>query len=458
MTERSNWKSRLGFILASAGAAVGLGAIWKFPYLAGSNGGSVFMFPYIVISFTIGLALLIAEMAIGRAGKGNIVSAYTRIGGKGWAFFGYIGVLTGFCVLCFYSAIGGWTISYTVDAILGNGLVADQNALGAHFGALVSNPYIAIGYQALFLFFTGWVVAYDISKGIERLSKVLMPLLFVLVLIVIVRGVTIPGAEKGLSYLFSWSPEAFSWEGLLAAMGFTFFSLCVGCGCMLTYGSYLSKESNLITGCAWITFLATAASILGGLMIMPAVFAFNLNPSAGPGLTFMTMPAVFAQLPAGQLFAIAFYLCLVVAAITSSVSLLELVVAFMVEKWQMPRVRAVIAASFALLFVGSFCGLSFGPLADFKIAGRTIFDNFDFLTSNLSLPIGGLVVCMLVGLKAWKQMREEIRLGSHVSDTFMQVFRFMITVASPILILTILISGTVADQVIMLVILITSWL
>ena len=145
MTERSNWKSRLGFILASAGAAVGLGAIWKFPYLAGSNGGSVFMFPYIVISFTIGLALLIAEMAIGRAGKGNIVSAYTRIGGKGWAFFGYIGVLTGFCVLCFYSAIGGWTISYTVDAILGNGLVADQNALGAHFGALVSCFYSSQG-------------------------------------------------------------------------------------------------------------------------------------------------------------------------------------------------------------------------------------------------------------------------------------------------------------------------
>ena len=235
--QRSNWKSRLGFILASAGAAVGLGAIWKFPYLAGSNGGSVFMFPYIIISFTIGLALLIAEIAIGRTGKGDIVTAYGRIGGKGWAIWGYIGVLTGFCVLCFYSAIGGWTLSYTVDAFLGNGLVTNQDELNAHFGALVSNPYIAIGYQALFLFLTAWVVAYDISKGIERISKVLMPLLLVLVLIVIARGVTIPGAEKGLEYLFSWSPEAFSWEGLLAAMGFTFFSLCVGCGCSLTYGS-----------------------------------------------------------------------------------------------------------------------------------------------------------------------------------------------------------------------------
>ncbi len=441
--QRSNWKSRLGFILASAGAAVGLGAIWKFPYLAGSNGGSVFMFPYIIISFTIGLALLIAEIAIGRTGKGDIVTAYGRIGGKGWAIWGYIGVLTGFCVLCFYSAIGGWTLSYTVDAFLGNGLMTNQDELNAHFGALVSNPYIAIGYQALFLFLTAWVVAYDISKGIERISKVLMPLLLVLVLIVIARGVTIPGAEKGLEYLFSWSPEAFSWEGLLAAMGFTFFSLCVGCGCMLTYGSYLAKDSNLLSGCAWITFLATLASILGGLMIMPAVFAFNLNPSAGPGLTFLTMPAVFAQLPGGQFFAIAFYLCLVVAAITSSVSMLELVVAFMVEQWRMTRIGAVAASSLAMLVVGSFCGLSFGPLADFKIAGRTIFDNFDFLTSNISLPVGGLVVCMLVSVKAWDLMKEEIRCGSNVSSTFMNAFRWVIMIACPLLILTVLITGLI---------------
>ncbi len=441
MAQRSNWKSRMGFILASAGAAVGLGAIWKFPYLAGSNGGSVFMFPYIVLSFTVGLALLIAEIAIGRSGKGDIVTAYTRIAGRGWAIWGYLGVLTGFCVLCFYSAIGGWTLSYTVDAILGNGLVADQSQLNAHFGALVSNPYIAIGYQALFLFFTAWVVAYDISKGIERLSKVLMPLLLVLVLIVIVRGVTIPGAEKGLEYLFSWSPEAFSWEGLLAAMGFMFFSLCVGCGCMLTYGSYLSKDTNLISGCAWITFLATLASILGGLMVMPAVFAFNLNPSAGPGLTFLTMPAVFAQLPAGQLFAVAFYLCLVVAAITSSVSLLELVVAFMVDQWHMSRVRAVILSSLAMLIVGSLCGLSFGPLADFKILGRTVFDNFDFFTSNLSLPVGGLIVCAIVGYKAWPMISEEIRMGSSASESTLKGFRAMVMIACPILILSVLITG-----------------
>ncbi|MGN1209698.1 MAG: sodium-dependent transporter, partial [Duodenibacillus sp.] len=362
-TERSSWSSRIGFILASVGAAVGLGAIWKFPYLVGSNGGSVFLFPYVLLSFTVGLVLLIAEVALGRTGKGSIVTAYRAIGGRAWVGWGYLGVLTGFCVLCFYSAIGGWTISYFIDAVLGNGIVADQNALNAHFGALVSNPYISIGYQALFLFVTAWIVAYDVSKGIERIGKTLMPLLFVLVLVVIVRGLTLPGAEKGIAYLFSWNPSAFSFQSLLAAMGFTFFSLCVGCGCMLTYGSYLPKSSNLVSGCAWITFLATFSSILGGLMIMPAVFAFDLNPAAGPGLTFMTMPVVFAQLPMGQLFAVAFYLCLVVAAVTSAVSMLELVVAFFVDELNMRRVTAVTLVTIVMLVVGSFCGLSFGPLA-----------------------------------------------------------------------------------------------
>ena len=188
MSATASWGSRLGFILASAGSAVGLGAIWKFPYLAGSNGGSAFLFPYVILSFTIGLVLLLAEIALGRLGKGGIVTAYRAIGGKKWAVFGYLGILTGFCVLCFYSVIGGWTISYLVDALLGNSIVADKSALEAHFGALVANPMVSIGFQAAFLMFTAWVVVFDVAKGIERLSKILMPLLLVLVLIVIIHN------------------------------------------------------------------------------------------------------------------------------------------------------------------------------------------------------------------------------------------------------------------------------
>lgn len=439
---RTTWTSRIGFILASAGAAIGLGAIWKFPYLAGSNGGSVFMFPYIVLSFTIGLVLLIAEVGLGRTGKGCIVTAYRSIAGKNWTIWGYLGVLTGFMVLCFYSTIGGWTLSYLLDSLTGKGLVSNQEELGALFGGLVSSPAKSLGFQALFLLLTGWVVAYEISRGIEKLSKVLMPLLLVLVLVVIVRGVTLPGASEGLAYLFSWNPEAFSWQSLLSAMGFTFFSLCIGCGCMLTYGSYLSRETNLIGGCAWITFLTTVASILGGLMIMPAVFAFKLDPSAGPGLTFMTMPVVFSQLPLGQLFAVAFYACLAMAAITSSVSLLELVVAFLVDECRMRRVSASIASCVAMLAVGSLCTLSFGPLADYKpMFNRNFFDLFDYFTSNLSLPIGGLVICALVGLKRWSTMKDEIRLGSNASESAMSIFRGILTVGCPLLIVIVLVSG-----------------
>lgn len=441
MSERTNWTSRIGFILASAGAAVGLGAIWKFPYLAGSNGGSAFLFPYIVLSLTIGLSLLIAEVALGRTSKGSIVTAFRAIGGTRWVPWGYLGIVTGFCVLCFYSAIGGWTLSYFLDACLGNALVADKSELAAHFGSLVSNPYISIGFQALFLLLTAWVVAYNIASGIERLSKILMPLLFVLVLILIIRGITLPGAGKGLAYLFEWHPEAFTLKGLLAAMGFTFFSLCVGCGCMLTYGSYLPRETNLVSSCAWITVLTTFASILGGLMIMPSVFAFNLNPEAGPGLTFLTMPIVFAQLPFGQFFAISFYLCLVMAALTSAVSLLELVVAFFVDELSFRRPTAVLVVTLAMLFCGSFCALSFGPLADFKLWGRTVFDTLDYFTSNLSLPMGGLVVCALVGVRAWPRMKLELADGFGGSTKIITLFRLFLTVAAPALILTVLLTG-----------------
>ena len=441
---RSTWTSRLGFVLASAGAAIGLGAVWKFPYMAGTNGGSAFMFPYVVLSLTIGLALLIAEVGLGRTGGGCAVTTYRNIGGRRWTVWGYLGIVTGFLILSFYSTIGGWTLSYLIDAALGRGLVTDQKQLEALFGGLVTSPAKSLFFQALFLFITGWVAARDIRRGIEKLSKVLMPLLFGLVLVVIIRGVTLPGAFEGLTYLFAWNPEAFSFESLLSAMGFTFFSLCIGTGGMITYGSYLSRQDNLLSGCGWITILTTAASLLGGLMVMPAVFAFGLNPSAGPGLTFMTMPVVFAQLPLGTLFAVAFYACLVMAALTSSVALLEIPVAYLADERGMNRLKASVISSVAIFAVGSLCTLSFGPLADFKpLFGRTVFDLFDFFTSNLAMPIGGLASCALVGYVRWAQVREEIRLGSSVTHANLKLYRGVLTIGCPLLVITVLITGLI---------------
>ena len=443
LEERKTWTSRIGFVLASAGAAVGLGAIWKFPYMAGTNGGSVFLFPYVLLTFTVGLVLLVAEIALGRTGRGGIVTAYRRLGGPIFVPAGYLGVLTGFLVLCFYSAIGGWTIAYFCEALTGTGLITDQSQLGAHFEELTANPVTALGFQWLFLLINGLIVALDVTKGIERVSKILMPLLFVMMLVLIVRGLMLPGAMAGVEFLFKFDPDAFTLDGLLAAMGFTFFSLCVGCGCMLTYGSYLDRKTNLLSGCLWIAFLGVIASLLGGLMIMPSVFAFGLDPTAGPGLTFITMPAVFAQIPFGQIFAIMFYLCIVVAAVTSSVSMIEILVAFLVDEKKLSRPSAAVLSTVALAIVGALPCLSFGLLSDVKFFDRNFFDLFDFFTSNLSLPVGGLVILVLAGWWCWPKVSQDIAGDVPRSNRWFLWLRVMMLVVSPLLVLAVLVSGLI---------------
>lgn len=439
--ERITWTSRIGFVLASAGAAVGLGAIWKFPYMAGTNGGSVFLFPYVLLTFTVGLVLLIAEIALGRLGKGGIVTTYRKLAGSSFLPAGYLGVVTGFLVLSFYSAIGGWTISYFCEALVGRGLITDQSLLGAHFAEFTADPVMALGFQWLFLILNGLIVAFDVTKGIERVSKILMPLLFFLMLVLIVRGLMLPGAGAGVEFLFKFAPEAFTFDALLQAMGFTFFSLCVGCGCMMTYGSYLSEDTNLIRSCLWIAFLGVLASIMGGLMIMPSVFAFGLDPTAGPGLTFITMPAVFAQLPFGQVFAVIFYLCLIVAAITSSVSMIEILVAFLVDEKGCGRPKAAVVSTIALALVGALPCLSFGILADVKLGGKTFFDIFDFFTSNISLPVGGLVILFLAGFKCWPLVERSLSPTGTLSSAGASTLKFFMRVAAPILVAAVLLSG-----------------
>lgn len=368
MPERATWASKAGFVLASAGAAVGLGAIWKFPWLAGSNGGAVFVIPYVILSLTLGFVFLTAEITLGYMGRGSIVTTMRKLGGSKWVPAGYLGVVTGLLVLSFYSVIGGWTIAYLVDAILGRGLVTSQAELGARFGALSGDPLLAVGYQALFLTLTAGVVALKVSKGIERLSRILK-------------------------------------------------------------------------SCAQIVGLTTAASILGALMVMPAVFAFHLDPAAGPGLTFVTMPVIFAQLPFGGLFAVAFFACLTFAALTSSVSMLELDTAFLVDEFHVSRTTGAIISTLVIMVIGFFCALSFGPLADTKFLGKNVFDWCDFLTSNISLPIGGLIVALLAGLVVWPKFREALSVPPAPSDQWFRIFRLLLVVACPILVVIVLVTG-----------------
>ena len=413
---RSSWTSRLGFILAAAGSAVGLGAIWKFPYMAGTNGGSIFLLPYIFFTLTIGLALLIGEMCMGRHARGGAGTAFRKLGGRAWGWAGLLSVLTGALVLAFYSVVGGWTVHYLVEACLGRGVAEDPSTMRSAFEAFAAAPVSSIGCHAAFLTATAAVVLCGVEKGIERVSKILMPLLFILMLVLIVRGLSLPGAFEGLRFLFKPDPSAFTGEALLNAMGFAFFSLSVGSGSMMNYGSYLGEEVKIGSSTTWIVLLAILASILGGLMIMPAVFA---------------------KLPFGHLFAVAFYACLFVAAITSSISILEMSTQYFVDEHGVSKRTAVVGVSTVLGLLGILSALSFGPLADVKIFGRTFFDLFDGFTSNIGMPIGCLSIALVAGGVAWSATRGELAKSGGWTQGALKAFRFVLLVLGPIVILAV---------------------
>ena len=435
-TKQTNFGSRLGFILASAGSAVGLGAIWKFPYMAGTNGGAVFMLPYIFFTLTVGMALLLAEFAMGRAGRNGPVGSLNNVCGKPWGIFGGIGVLTVFLILSFYSVVGGWCLKYTAD-----GLKIAPEQLGAYFGSFVSDGVSSYLMLLLFLFITAIVVLRGIDKGVERFAKVLMPALFVLMLVLIIRGVTLPGGWEGVEFLFKPRWEDFNGSALFNAMGFCFFSLSLGAGTMITYGTYLSDKANLPGSVGWVAVLAILSSLLGGLMVMPAVFAFGLDPAAGPGLTFVTMPAIFAKMPMGQLFAVFFYLCLVVAALTSSVSMLEACTALLSKEFNLPRRTAIFATVAGAAVVGLMANLSFGAWSDVKFFGKNIFDLLDFVTSNVGMPLSTFGIAIAAAWVAWPVMRSQLNYGGGVSQSWLMAARILIGVISPLFVLIVALGG-----------------
>lgn len=434
MTNNAQWSSRLGFILASAGSAIGLGAIWKFPFWAGANGGAAFIIPYIVFTFTIGLALVMAEVAIGRRGRGSVVSAMRRVGGRWFGALGALGVLTSFFILSYYSVVGGWCVAYLWDAIQGNVTINDANLLKSHFGHLVSTPELNVFWHFVFLTLTCGTVALGVESGIERLSKYLMPTLFILMLAIIVRGLTLPGAWAGVEYLFNFSWDKVTSNAILNAMGFTFFSLSLGAGILLTYGSYLSDKTDVPNASLWVAVLAIQAALLAGLMIMPAVFAFGLEPNGGPGLVFVTVPMIFSHIPFGGVFALLFYICLLVAALTSAVSLLEVVTAYLQNEWHLSRKVATIVNWVSLFLLGSVSALSFGPWSGFTVSGRNFFDLLDYICSNYMMPLGGFAVAILAGWVAWPMMRQQITAVKPYSEAALSLLRIMIAFLAPILV------------------------
>ena len=395
--------SRLGFILAAAGSAIGLGNIWRFPYTAGEYGGAAFVLVYLAFVVLIGVPVLLAELSIGRASGKNPVGAFRALdpgSGKGWTWVGGLGVLTGFGILSFYSVIAGWTLSYLGRALTGTfAVTVSPEQSGKIFETIISSPGETVGMAAAFLLLTAVVVRAGVSGGIERASKVLMPLFFVILIVLAVRAVTLPGGDAGLRFLFAPDFGKLSGEAVMSALGQALFSLSLGMGAMITYGSYLQKKERLGMAGISVAVFDTGIAILAGLIIFPALFSVGMPASSGPGLVFVAMPAIFDQLPAGQAFGVAFYALLTVAALTSTISLLEVVVAYFVGERGWARERAVWVVTAGCLLLAIPSALSQGAVAGLgKFAfGQSFLDLMNILFGNVALSLGALMIAVFAG-------------------------------------------------------------
>ena len=429
-----------------AGSAVGLGNLWRFPYLVGENGGAAFIIIYVILSFVICLPIFISEFVIGRRSQENAYSAFRDLsGGSAWRWVGLFTIFVPMVVLSYYSVIGGWSIEYLLKSctfsFTGG---ASQASINTFFTNFVTSTWGPLAVHTAFLFLTMLIVVVGIKDGIERFSKVMMPLLFLMVLSIAIYSLTLPGAMAGVDYLFNPDFSKITGKACAAALGQAFFSLSLGFGTILTYASYVDKKEDIL-----FQSTATAASdlmfaLVAGLAIMPAVFAFGISPQAGPGLVFETLPYVFGQMPAGGLVAILFFLALLVAALTSSISMLEVAVAYLVEEKKIPRIWACVILFVICWVVGGLCSLSFGPLSHIKIDGGNLFDFFDNLSSNILMTLGSLLTVLFVGWRLKKtDVYDEFTNGGTLSRNakIFGVLWFLIRYICPLAIAIIFLSG-----------------
>ena len=439
---RDQWGSKIGFILAASGSAVGLGNLWKFPFMAGQNGGGAFVLIYFAILFIVGFTLMLAELTIGRKTQLSPVGAYRALD-KRFTWVGAIGVLAGFLILSFYSVVGGWVIRYIVKAVTGAFTIADPEVLGGLFVNFITNPVEPIIYHLIFMILTLGIVIGGISGGIEKYSKILMPSLFVMMILIMIRSLTLPNAMEGVKFLLVPDFSKITGDVVLAALGQVFFSLSLGMGAMITYGSYLSKDEDLISSSVQIPLIDTAIALIAGLAILPAVFSFGFDPEGGPGLLFITLPAVFSQMPLGSVFGVIFFTLVLFAALTSSISLLEVVVSYVVDEWKWNRKMASIVLGGIIFLMGVPSSLGMGVWSNIRIVmGRDIFDSVDFIASNVFLPLGGLMLCIFIGW-FWgiDKALAEITNNGKLNFALAGAWSFLIKFVAPIAILVVFIQG-----------------
>ncbi len=443
--KRGGFVSAFGVIAATLGSAVGLGNIWKFPALTGSNGGASFLLIYLLSTLLVGLPVMIAEVSLGRRARADAITSLRKAAPNRlpWWLIGVSGVLAAFLIMAFYSEVAGWVFAYVVKAVSGGLLSTDPQVTSQVFGALVSDPLQSVIWQWIVLIWVGFIILLGVTRGIEQTTKRLMPVLFLLLVILVIRSLTLPGAGQGLAFLFKPDFSKITPAVLLAAMGLSFFKLSVGMGTMITYGSYFRQDQDIPKTLLTVMLADLTVSILAGMAIFPAVFTFGYQPEAGPSLLFITIPSIFASLPFGGVFVVMFFVLAAIAATGAMLSLVEVPVAFLNERAGLSRAAATILTVVLIGVVGTGAALSNSLLADFKIAGKTLFDLYDFSTSNVLLPVGGLFLSIFTGwaLGRLPVFDELTNHGALKNQGVVKAFFFVIRYVTPILVLLILLNG-----------------
>lgn len=492
--KREQWGGRMAFVLAAAGSAVGLGNVWKFPYIAGKYGGAAFILIYLACIAVVGMPIMLAELAIGRTAQKSPVSAFRELGGGMWWLVGGMGVLAGYIILSYYSVVAGWTIEFAVRSFQGDyhqvreageiqtsrdGWIAKQisegkleagtktldatqehkfennmqaDAIGKAFGEYIGDYHRPLFWHVVFMGLTIFIVYFGVGSGIETASKILMPVLILVIAGVAVRGLTLPGAWEGVEFLIYPNFSSIEPKAIVEALGHAFFTLSLGMGAMITYGSYLKQESNIFKCALLVVAADTGIALLAGFAIFPAVFAYGLEPTKGPGLIFITLPVVFNQMPGGYLIGGLFFLALTVAALTSAISLLEVCVAYFIDDWDWSRSKATLVTGVVIILLGIPSALSFAKgmgdtplgLANYTLAYRgsemNFFDVVDFLAANVLLPLGGLLTALFIGW-GWNRERslEAIAQGDEgLTATWGSGWIFLCKWISPVLVVIVL--------------------
>lgn len=443
MSNRAQFVTKMGVIAATVGSAVGLGNIWRFPYEAGVHGGGAFLILYLICVFLLGIPVMIAEFVIGRSTHSNALAALEKLKpGSCLSKVSYIGIVASLMILSFYSVVAGWIMEYLFQAVTGGLSGHTSEEYATLFSTFTVNPWRSVMWTLIFLLANFMVLRRGIEKGIERISNIMMPVLFVMLLVFCVNSLFMPQAKKGLDFLFNPDFSQITPKVMLGALGQAFFSLSLGLTCLLTYASYFSDKTPLVRSATVVALLDTLVAILSGIIIFPAVFSFDMEPTAGPKLVFQILPEIFQQLPGGYLWSVAFFLLLFFASITSTISMSEISITYFVEAHKMSRSRATGLNTVIAMTFGTLCALSFGVLSDFKVFGMTLFELFDYVSSNIMLPIGGVMLSVFVGWIVDKKVVEE-QLTDYGARkiTLMRPIRFCIRYVAPLCISLIFLYG-----------------